>query len=569
MKLTPYLSVCVRFEFAYTSTMRSASVDAWLRQILPRNSASSAKLTNGFVDNPCANYMLRVLDLGRLILELWKIPVFESAKIEKILPNLSKANSFKCEIVQPVIPAIPMEAYENAYLIASELCQWCCSNNFAKNKLNDFFALLEQRVKKNKPPFNLGGGSTVPVLKVAHQLNIPFFHLGRGIYQLGTGSKARFLDRSHGEGDGFIGVALSGHKATSARILRQHGLPTPLHFSVFTQDAAIAAAKAIGYPVVMKPVDANRGEGVTVGVNCTESLSAAFDHAKRHTKSGEVLIEQQIAGICHRLFIVKGRLLYAVKRLPLFVTGDGVQTVRQLVNAEVVSDQARPHWQRNKAALFDEAGFTALAKQGTRPDSVPGFGERIFLRPIETTQWGGIDEDTSDAVHPQNLKAAVEAAKAFNLEVAGVDMISTDISIPWTRNGAVITEVNGGPLLGGGEVSRSHIESFLEIYLEGTGCIDIVEASPEDSVMELLGWQANRLEQGSRSWIVFSDVAIGPAGQELQLLDILPEEAFDTKGQALRYSSAPEEILLLKTLHNRNVDHVVRAKGRARASPVI
>jgi hypothetical protein len=53
--------------------------------------------------------------------------------------------------------------------------------------------------------------------------------------------------------------------------------------------------------------------------------------------------------------------------------------------------------------------------------------------------------NASLSLHPVNLAAALAAAEAFRLEVAGVDMISTDISVPWTENGAAINAVNGGP----------------------------------------------------------------------------------------------------------------------------
>jgi cyanophycin synthetase len=63
--------------------------------------------------------------------------------------------------------------------------------------------------------------------------------------------------------------------------------------------------------------------------------------------------------------------------------------------------------------------------------------------------------NASLSLHPVNLAAALAAAEAFRLEVAGVDMISTDISVPWTENGAAINEVNGGPLLGGAAIVAS------------------------------------------------------------------------------------------------------------------
>lgn len=563
MILKTYLRARIKIDLPYSSKLQSVLVDRWLQNALQWNPRLQSDLLADHLSDRCATYLSRVLWVGRLVLELWRFPLFETAKLVNILPNLTKAGTVKCEIEQPVVQAIPVEAYENAYLLASELCAWCCNHDVDGDRVGDFHDLLEKLVKKNTPPFNFGGSSTIPVLRVAYQLGLPFSHLGRGVYQIGTGSRSRYIDRSHGEGDGFIGVSLSADKAISARILKQRGLPVPWHFSTLTRDAAIAAANTIGFPVVVKPVNANRGEGVTVGVDDNVVLEAAFDMARKRSRSGEVLIERQIPGVCHRLFIVKDRLLYAVKRLPLFVTGDGLRTVRQIIEDEIGKDRARPFWLRNKMARFDASAFAAMAVRGTDCDSVPAVSERILLRPIETTNWGGIDEDTTDMVHPLNLKAAVEAARAFGLEVAGVDMISTDISVPWMENGAVINEVNGGPLLGGGDVSRSHIATFLDIYLEGTGCISITEASANTGMAALLEQQSAYLGQGIRSWIVFHDAAIGPHGEEFRIDGRSPEAGVNPKGQALQYTSAPKEILIREVLQNRTVDHVVHVDDRA------
>jgi len=565
MRIDPYCHLRTRFDFVYTAKLRTAWIDGWLQHAVPAADHGDTLPLLGpqHAHDPCAHHVARILHLGRLVLQLWRFPLFETARLVKIMPQLAKANGFTCEVDQPCVDAVPHEVYSNAYLLAAELCAWGAANDPAKGKPQEFLALLEQRVTKNAPPYQLGGASTVPVLRVAHRLGIPFFHLGCGIYQIGTGAKARYLDRSHGEADNFIGAMLSGDKAASVRILRQHGLPVPRHVQVLTREAALAAAAAIGYPLVVKPADANRGEGVTVGVDSDAKLIAAFDLARKRASSGDVLIEQQAPGVCHRLFIVKGQLLYAVKRLPIFVTGDGKRTLRQIIAEEIEKDAAVPHWRRSKIARFDAAGFAELAARGIDCDAVPGFGARIFLRPIETTEWGGIDEDTTSAVHPLNLQAAIAATRAFGLEVAGVDMISDDISLPWNENAAIINEVNGGPLLGGADISRSYLPAFLDIYLSGDGCIPIAEAAPGEGAEALLAEQSARLSQGVRSWIVFSDVAIGPDGEMLRP-DLIPAETgFDRKGRPLQLVSPPEDMLLLRVLRDRTVDHVVRVKGNA------
>jgi len=62
---------------------------------------------------------------------------------------------------------------------------------------------------------------------------------------------------------------------------------------------------------------------------------------------------------------------------------------------------------------------------------------------------------------------------------------------------------------------------------------------------------------------VFSDVAIGPDGEMLRP-DLIPAETgFDRKGRPLQLVSPPEDMLLLRVLRNRTVDHVVRVKGNA------
>lgn len=567
MRIDPYTYLRTSFDFAYAAKFRTAWVDSWLEHAVPADDGDVLPvLGHPHAQDPGAQYIARVLHLGRLILQLWRVPAFAPARLVKILPQLARAGSFTCEVDQPAVDAIPPEAYGNAYLIAADLCAWCAANDPARGKAHDFLSLLEQRLKKNKPPYTIGGNSTVPVLRVAHRLGIPFFHIGCGIYQLGMGAKARYLDRSHGEGDNFIGVEFSGHKAASVRLLRQQRLPVPHHVPVLTHEAALAAARTIGYPVVVKPASANRGEGVTVGVNSDDALIAAFDIARKRAGAGDVLVERQAPGVCHRLFIVKGRLLYAVKRLPIFVTGDGTRTLRQIIAAEIETDLARPHWRRSKIADFDAAGFAGLAASGIDCDAVPGFGTRVFLRPIETTEWGGIDEDTTGIVHPLNLKAAVEATQAFGLEVSGVDMISEDISVPWHENGAVINEVNAGPLLGGGDISRSHLATFLDIYLGGNGSIPVVEAAPGESFEALRAGQAAQLAKGIRSWIVFADVAIGPHGETLRP-DLTPGAmGFDPKGRPLRVVSPPEDLLLQQVLRYRAVDHVVRVRGEVSAT---
>lgn len=61
---------------------------------------------------------------------------------------------------------------------------------------------------------------------------------------------------------------------------------------------------------------------------------------------------------------------------------------------------------------------------------------------------GGISIDRTDKAHPYNAMIAEQAAQVIGLQVAGIDLISTDIAQSARETGGAICEVNAGPGLG-------------------------------------------------------------------------------------------------------------------------
>jgi cyanophycin synthetase len=107
------------------------------------------------------------------------------------------------------------------------------------------------------------------------------------------------------------------------------------------------------------------------------------------------------------------------------------------------------------------------------PASVPARGVLAPLRNIESSAWGGVDEDFSSRIHPDNTSIALQAVSLLGLHIAGVDLITTDITRPWHENGAIINEVNFSPLLGHGEISPHYVPAFLERLMPGNGRIPV------------------------------------------------------------------------------------------------
>lgn len=496
-----------------------ANLSTWLRALEVEPHPRSPFDTADHSDHPVQTYLYWASALLRSVLNAGHIPHFEFPEISVLNSQPNNSHAIRIRIALTKVELVPDDQYQSAVRACFEqLIHMAKLDPSQENKKRVFDVAYNRVVLPLRRSIALGQ-STLHVLRVAHARGIPFIHLGLGVFQLGWGSRARVIDRSTTESDAALGARLSHDKFAAGSVLRRAGLPAPVHQVVRTVDEALAAAGEIGFPLVVKPCDQDRGVGVSTHITDEPALRQAFEGALRVTNTKRVLVERQVAGTCYRLFIAHGRLLYAVKRNPFRIWGDGERTVSQLIVHQRTQELARPPWLQDVAPNNDHVTQVALRDQGYGPQDVPAKGVAISLRPIETTAWGGYDEDVTDQVHPDNLEAALLTAKLFRLSVLGVDMISPDISMPWHFNDAIINEVNFAPLLGGAEISRGYIPSYLDGLLEGAGTIP-VRFYAQDSDVRAAHRQFE--QDGLRCFSVLSRQTIGSDGKEIILLDSEP-----------------------------------------------
>lgn len=446
-----------------------------------------------------------------MLLQISRVPAFVLPTLASPKPLETDASPTLSFLVEK-LDNYPPQLYKVALGAAKSLAEWAASNEPSEDNAKLLFKILLEREIPSIQRFSAGGKSTVPVLRAAHEADVPTLHLGLGVFQLGWGSKAKRIDRSITEYDSVIGMRLASNKFSTANLLKLAGLPAPDHQVVVRDQEALEAAKKLLYPVVVKPLDLDRGEGVEVDIEDDATLLAAFQNAQKLSPSNQVIVEKQVPGVCHRVFVVDGRILYSVKRNPMSVTGDGEKSIRELVNGEVAIQSSRPPWKRTEIQPLDTMALKAISSQGLSPESIPSAKQLVGLRRIESTKWGGVDEEVTATIHPTNQEIAIAATKLFNLYVAGVDIITEDISKPWTETRAIINEVNIGPLFGGGEISRSHIPTFLNHFVPNGGRIPILE---EQSRQHALERQAELAASGSRCYLTSTSETIGPAGEQL------------------------------------------------------
>ena len=204
-------------------------------------------------------------------------------------------------------------------------------------------------------------------------------------------------------------------------------------------------ARRIRFPVLLKPLDANDGRGISGRLDSEEAVRAAWPIARAEHPT--VVVERFAEGRDHRVVVVDGRVVAVAERIPARVVGDGMRTIGQLaeaINADPRRDPLVPDPTRVRIPLDDQtAAF--LARSGRTLDTVPAAGEIVYLRPTANISTGGTAIDRTDEIHPRNALLCELAVAAVGLDIAGLDVLTDDIGVPFDENGATILEVNASP----------------------------------------------------------------------------------------------------------------------------
>ncbi|MGY8524824.1 cyanophycin synthetase [Paracidovorax citrulli] len=289
------------------------------------------------------------------------------------------------------------------------------------------------------------GPSTGSIVYAAIARGIPYRRLTQGsMVQFGWGSRQRRIQAAETDMTSAVAESIAQDKELTKDLLHAAGVPVPQGRSVRSAEEAWEVAQRIDAPVVVKPRDGNQGKGVAVRIRTREEIFAAYEVASDISR--DVIVERYIPGHDFRLLVVGNQLVAAARRDPPQVTGDGVHTVRELVE-EVNRDPRRGegHATSLTKIRFDDIALATLAKQGLQADSVPAKGTRVILRNNANLSTGGSATDVTDDVHPELAAQAVAAARMVGLDICGVDAVCETVLKPFEEQAGGIVEVNAAP----------------------------------------------------------------------------------------------------------------------------
>ncbi|HEX8696707.1 MAG TPA: cyanophycin synthetase [Longimicrobium sp.] len=289
------------------------------------------------------------------------------------------------------------------------------------------------------------GPSTAAIVEEADRRGIPVRRLNSySLVQLGLGKNLRRIQAAMSDYTSAIGVEIAQDKEDTRRVLGNIGLPVPEGDMAPSLERAVHLAREIGYPVILKPVDLSHGRGISGRLDDEEALVRAWGQAAE--ASPRVVVERFVTGRDYRVLVVDGRVVAVAERVPAHVVGDGRHTVRELIQ-EANRDPRRGRGHSRSLTRLPHDGTTEefLASRGLSLASVPAAGEVVPLRATANLSTGGTSIDRTDEIHPDNVTACEMAAGIVGLDIAGIDVLSPDISVPFRENGAVIIEVNAAP----------------------------------------------------------------------------------------------------------------------------
>ena len=287
------------------------------------------------------------------------------------------------------------------------------------------------------------GPSTAAIVAAATDRSIPHIRLNEGnLVQLGYGKAQRRIWTAETDKTSAIAEAIASDKDLTKSLLTSCGVSVPRGEVVSTADQAWEVAQSLGTAVAIKPTDANHGRGVSLELRGEQEVRAAFKVAS--DQGSEVLVEQFISGNEHRLLVVGGRVVAAARGENAWVRGDGLHTVRELVDLQLNADPRRGRSEDHPLNLVevdnDAVVQLDLQRQGLSADAVPSEGQRVLIQ-----RNGNVAIDCTDDVHPDVAHQVALAARVVGLDIAGVDLVAEDISRPLTEQGGAIVEVNAGP----------------------------------------------------------------------------------------------------------------------------
>ncbi len=325
------------------------------------------------------------------------------------------------------------------------------------------------------------GPSTQAILDAAKDKDIPYNRENEeySLFSLGWGKKQEMIWGPETSKTSLIGSEIAQEKDICKDFLYDRGFSVPRGEVVTSEKEALEIAEEIGYPVVIKPVKGNHGEGVFIDLKNPDELSEVFSLAKEYDPY--LLVEKYLEGYDYRALIINNKVSAVSKKIPAHVKGDGSSTIKELI--ELVNQdpkRGKDHDNILTKIKLNEEVLLNLERQGLSLDYIPEENEMVWLTLTSNISTGGTAEDRTDEIHPTLKRKLERASKMLDLDLMGIDFIADRIDKSVDELNWGIIEINASPGLrmhlypSSGEVQPVGKKIIDHLYPKGDGRIPLI-----------------------------------------------------------------------------------------------
>lgn len=239
------------------------------------------------------------------------------------------------------------------------------------------------------------------------------------------------------------------NKLISSILHSEAGLPVPETFALSSTDDGKDIAQKLfdeGKKIVVKPLDAAHGNGVSVGIDTIESFERAVGVAREF--SNTVIVQEHLSQSYDvRLLCIDYTFVAGLLRLPASVVGDGKQTISQLIVHENTDERRGVNYAKELNVINADHAKRFL---GERMHDIPPAGKRLQVVGTANVGTGGSTKDISHSTPAWLIAMAEQAARASRLPCCGVDfLLSSEPSAQATESELQpkLLEINKSPSL--------------------------------------------------------------------------------------------------------------------------
>ncbi|AEG18129.1 bifunctional glutamate--cysteine ligase GshA/glutathione synthetase GshB [Methanobacterium paludis] len=249
--------------------------------------------------------------------------------------------------------------------------------------------------------------------------------------------------------DTYVAPLIMENKEVTKIVLKEHGINVPKSITVNDVNEAVKKySDFVGKDIVIKPKSTNFGQGILIlkELKSQEDYRSAVTQALKYDSS--IMIEEFIQGKEYRFLVIGDEVVAVMHRVPANVVGDGVHSIRELVDKKNKSPlRGKGHVTPLEKISIGIVEKNYIASQKKDIFYVPQNGEIVYLRENSNISTGGDSIDCTDEMSKQYKIIAVNSAKAVGAKICGADMIIRDVKAKPDKKNHSIIELNFNPVL--------------------------------------------------------------------------------------------------------------------------